>query len=129
MKALIKIPVVLLLVVSIGGCLPPMVQPDGKPVEMTFNQKLGAGYTTATAAVETAGSLLSAGVITPDDAEDILRQADTLKNSLDVARSLKRISLEDATTKLEAALKISEAIEEYLLTKVAEETRRKENPQ
>lgn len=60
----------------------------GVPVAQTFNEKAAAAITTVTGARQTTLTLLQADKLTADDAENINAQADTLRQGIEVARSI-----------------------------------------
>lgn len=86
----------------------------GVPTPTTFNERVAAAYTTTTALVETTRTLLVAKKITPSDAENVLKQTDTVIAGLDVARSYSATNPIAANDKLTATLTILQAIQSYL---------------
>lgn len=89
----------------------------GVPTPTTFNERVAAAYTTTTALVETTRTLLVAKKITPADAENVLKQTDTVIAGLDVARSYSATSPIAANDKLTATLTILQAVQSYLNSK------------
>jgi len=89
----------------------------GVPTPTTFNERLAAGYTTARAIVSGTSAVLVARKITPDDAENVLKQADNLVSALDVARSMSKTDPIAASTKLGATITALTALQAYLATK------------
>jgi hypothetical protein len=86
----------------------------GVPTPTNFNERVAAAYTTTTALVETTRTLLVAKKITPADAENVLKQTDTVIAGLDIARSYSATSPIAANDKLTATLTILQAIQAYL---------------
>ena len=89
----------------------------GLPVAQTFNQKLAVGYATVTGIVTTADNLLLAKAITPDDAVNVLQQADNAKAGLDIAKKISTTDMTAADAKLTATRALLTAINSYLMTK------------
>lgn len=103
----------------------------GLPTAKTFNERLAAGYTTVTAVREATGVWLDGKVraarAEPDqgrqdaliaaakaDAQNVQAQADTAREGLDIARSLKGLDLGAAEERLASTLRILEALQTYL---------------
>lgn len=80
----------------------------------TFNSRLAAGYATVAEVRETATTLLEAGVITVDEAQNVQRQADRARAGLELARDLHEANPDAGFDKLEAALTILAAAETWL---------------
>jgi len=80
----------------------------------TFNQKLAGGYTTVTAARDTAATLLQSGKIKADDAQQVQNQADNLRSGLDVARSIHTSNPTAGDDKLASILTGLNALSAYL---------------
>ncbi len=83
----------------------------------TFNEKLVIGYNTVTQVAATTTQLLKAGKISPDDAENILKQGTNAKEGLDVARKLSGSDLTGANGKLAAVTSILSTLQSYLADK------------
>lgn len=83
----------------------------------TFNQKLAVGYGTVTSIVATADTLFVAKKISPDDAQNVLDQANNAKAALDIARTASKTDLAAAGTKLGSAITVLTALQSYLATK------------
>ena|SRR2546430_144055 len=86
----------------------------GVPTPTTFNERVAAAYTTTTEVVESTRSLLVAGKLRPDDAQNVLRQTDTVVAGLDIARSYSATNPIAANDKLTATLTILQGIQAYL---------------
>lgn len=86
----------------------------GVPAPQTFNERLAAGYVSATSIRTSATTLLNGAVITSSDAENLQKQADVAREGLDVARTLPALQAED---KLQATLLILQAAQTYLCGK------------
>lgn len=92
----------------------------GLPTAETFNQKLAVGYGTVTAIRDSAATLVVAGKLTPDDAQNVQTQADTFRAALDVARTAyKAGDVAGATTKLDTTATALRALKAYLASKGA----------
>lgn len=89
----------------------------GVPTPQSFEERLAAGYVTASAAVDTARILLLTKKITPDDAANVLKQTDNVVVGLDIARSLNKSDALAAQTKLTATLAALAAVQAYLTAK------------
>lgn len=89
----------------------------GLPAAETFNQRLEGGYRTAETIVSGTSILLNAHKISSDDAENSAKQADVLKDGLDVARSLHATDEQAGNDKLTTTLISLRALEAYLQTK------------
>ena len=93
----------------VGACASLMPQ--------TFNQKLLVGYSTVTEIRVQTTNLLTGKKITPDDAENVQKQADTAREALDVARGLKASNPTAADAKLDATRTVLVALQTYLASK------------
>lgn len=92
----------------------------GFPTAETFNQKLAVGYGTVTAIRNSAATLVAAGKITPDDAQNVQTQADTARSALDLARTAyKAGDTAGAATKLDTTATVLRALQAYLASKGA----------
>lgn len=89
----------------------------GVPTPTTFNERLASGYVTVNAVMDTTRALLSAKKITPDDAENVVKQCDNVVAGLDIARTISKGDLPAANTKLTATLAVLTALQSYLATK------------
>ena len=84
----------------------------------TFNKKLLVGYETIAEVMVQTTNLLKGKKITPDDAENIQKQADNLRGALDLARTLKdRGDTVGADAKLDATRAALVALQAYLVSK------------
>lgn len=92
----------------------------GLPTAETFNQKLAVGYGTVTAVRNTAATLVTAGKLTPDDAQNVQTQVDTARSALDLARTAyKAGDVAGAATKLDTTATVLRALQAYLASKGA----------
>jgi len=92
----------------------------GLPTAETFNQKLAVGYGTVTAIRNSATTLVTAGKLSPDDAQNVQTQADTARSALDLARTAYRSGdTAGATTKLDTTATVLRALQAYLASKGA----------
>lgn len=89
----------------------------GVPQPQTFNERLAAGYSTVSGVRNAATSLLQAGSISADDAENIQVQADNARAGLDIARVVSNTDMQAADAKLQATLLVLEALDQYLRSK------------
>lgn len=94
----------------------------GLPHAEKFGERLAVGYGTAAAVRDAARALLVANRITADDAENIQKQADSVRAGLDVARSLAKTDLAAATDRLTAAMAVLQALQTYLQSRQAAST-------
>ena len=87
----------------------------GVPTPDTVNQKIAVAVVTVTSIRTTATTLLTAQKISVEDAENIQKQADTAREGLNVARTIKDPL--SADNKVEAVTTVLRALQAYLLTK------------
>lgn len=99
----------LLLLAALIGCASL-----GLPSPESFNERLATGYSTVTETRTTATTLLTAGKITADDAQNIQAQADNARAGLDIARSLSKTDIASANTRLTAITTALTALQAYL---------------
>jgi hypothetical protein len=86
----------------------------GVPTPKTFNERLAAGYTSVTTVRQLGTTLVTAGKITPDDAQNIQAQANTARSGLDIAKTLSATLPVAAEDKLTATLVILVELQKYL---------------
>lgn len=86
----------------------------GVPVPQTFNEKAASALTTVTGARQTALTLLQAQKITPDDAENVNEQADTLRKGVEVARAIHATQPVAGDARLAATITALTALTAYL---------------
>ena len=98
-----------LLVLLAAGCASL-----GVPVPQTFNQKAAAALTTVTGARQTTLTLLQAHKLTPDDAENVDKQADNLRQGIEVARTIHGTDPGAGDTKLGATIAALQVLTAYL---------------
>lgn len=89
----------------------------GLETPKTFNERLAAGYTTVTAARDTAATLLTSGKITAADAQQVQNQCDNARSGLDIARSIHASDPPAGDAKLTAILAGLTALQAYLQTR------------
>jgi hypothetical protein len=89
----------------------------GIPTPETFNERIAAAQTAVNTVVSDVGILLVAKKITPDDAENVIKQTDNLVAGLKVARQLSGTSVVAANDKLSATLLALTALQTYVATK------------
>lgn len=102
----------LAIVGSMAGCAQM-----GIAMPQTFNERLAAGYTTATAGVQGVDALLKAKKITAAEAAQTLAKLDEAKAGLDAARSLRGTNPLAAQDRLSATLMVLQAMQAYLASK------------
>lgn len=86
----------------------------GVPTPQGFNERVAAGLASVTAVRETALALLNAGQITAVDARNVQEQADSAREAIDIARTLKGVDFKRAEQRLEATSRILAALQTYL---------------
>lgn len=82
----------------------------------TFNERLAAGYISVTSIRQLGTTLTRNNILSPDDADNVVKLSDNARSGLDVARTLKGVEAED---KLTSTLLILESLQKYLATKGA----------
>lgn len=83
-------------------------------VPKTFNERLAAGYVTVTSVRQTTTTLLQGGKISSTDAQNVQKQADSVREGLDVARQLKLALPQAGEDKLTATLAVLTSLQTYL---------------
>jgi hypothetical protein len=86
----------------------------GIPAPETFNAKAAAAYTSVTGARQTTLSLLQAGHISAEDAENVNSQADNLRQAIDIALQIYPTEPGEATDKLEVTIRALQILTAYL---------------
>lgn len=86
----------------------------GVPSPQTFNQKLAAAYTADTAVLTTVTTLGEGGKLSRPDAMNIEKQADNVKEALDIARTVYATDQAGGGNKLAAAITTLTALQTYL---------------
>lgn len=87
------------------------------PAPTTFNQKATAAYNALDAAVQTAGTLLQSGKITPDDAQQTHDQIMQIKNGVDIAVQVHANDPAAGEDRLATAITALTALQAYLARK------------
>lgn len=95
------------------------VSMPGTTAPLTVNEQIGAGYATVTAIRTSASTLLKAGKITADDAQNVQSSADAARAGLDVARTISNTNPAAATSKLTAVSTALHALQAYLVARGA----------
>ena len=80
----------------------------------SFRDRLAVGYGVANTIADGTMAALQARKLTPDDAENVIQQADNLKRGLDVARKLEGVDLKSAEAKLAATRTALKELKAYL---------------
>jgi hypothetical protein len=88
----------------------------GVTAPQTFNDKALAAALTIDTVQKNASTLLKAGKISPADAENVLKAADTATEGIKVARAYAATSPTAAATRLDAAVAGLTALTAYLAT-------------
>lgn len=83
---------------------------------LTFNEQLATGYAGVTAVVNTTTTLLAEKKLAAADAANIEKQADNVKEALDLASTYEAVSTATGGAKLTAALAALAALQQYLAT-------------
>lgn len=86
----------------------------GVPSPQTFNQKVLAGYSSVDAVVQTTSTLLSAGKIKPNDAQNVHDQAVNIKAGLEIAEQVHSTNPAAGDDKLSATISVLTALQSYL---------------
>jgi len=89
----------------------------GVPAPSTFNEKAAAALATVTGARQTTLTLLQAGKLTPDDAENVNAQADNLRQGIDIARQIHSTNTAAGDDRLTATITALTALNAYLGTR------------
>lgn len=89
----------------------------GLPKAQTFEEKLTAGYATATAANQSVTALLKAKKIGSEDAEHVVAQVKNAVTGLDVARTMRKSDPKAADSKLTTVRAALTALQSYLAAK------------
>lgn len=87
----------------------------GVPQPQSFNERVAFTMSGVTATREAATELVSNGVITPDDAQNVQQQADTAREGVDLAVAFHATKPEQAEAKLAAAQVIVAALKDYIV--------------
>lgn len=89
------------------------------PTPDTFNQKLAVALGTVTAVRTTTTTLLQARKISADDAQNVQDAANNARAGIEVARTLSKVSIAAADSKLSAVTTALQALQTYLTSKGA----------
>jgi len=87
----------------------------GTPTPQTTNEKLAAGYVTVTTVRHMTMAAVETRRISPDDAQNVNKQCDNVREGLDLVRSLKGVDAED---KLTSTLIVLTELQKYVNSKV-----------
>lgn len=86
----------------------------GVPTPKTFEERTAAAYASVAAVRDSAATLLVAGKITVEDAENVQAQADTTRAGIDIARQIHAADPAKAEDRLGAVIVGLQALEAYL---------------
>lgn len=86
----------------------------GVATPQTFNERLGAGYTTLTGARDATATLLSSGKLSASDAQNVQDQLNTARTGLDLARQVHATNPPAGDAKLDAVVTGLTALQAYL---------------
>lgn len=86
----------------------------GLPEAKTFNERIAVEISSVTAVRDTALTLLKAKKITPDDAQNVQDQANTVRAGLDITRTLGGTNPAAAELRLDAARATIKGLTLYL---------------
>lgn len=89
----------------------------GVPSPETFNEKETAAISTARGVISTARGLLLADKLTPDDVDNLIKQANAFMEAVKVAHEIHATSATMGEDRLAAAVIGLNAINAYLLTR------------
>lgn len=84
------------------------------PAPTTFNQKATAAYNALDAAVQTTGTLLQSGKITPNDAQQAHDQISQIKSGVDIAVQVHTNDPQAGEDRLATAITALTALQAYL---------------
>lgn len=80
----------------------------------TFNEKVALGYTTVTQVRDTTKTLLESDHISVNDAQNVQKQADNVREGIDIAREMKANDTPGADNKLQSVSVALKALKKYL---------------
>jgi hypothetical protein len=86
----------------------------GVATPQTFNERLGAGYSTVTASRDATATLLSSGKLSASDAQNVQDQLNTARTGLDLARQVHATNPPAGDAKLDAVVTGLTALQAYL---------------
>lgn len=109
-RSLNYLSICLLLFVAACGAL-------GVATPQTFNERTAAAYASVTAVRESATTLLKAGKIKADDAQNVQDGANNARAGIDIARGLEAQSPGAGKTRLDVAIAALQALQAYLNSK------------
>lgn len=93
----------------------------GGPTPKTFNEKTLVAIAAIDEVQKSATTLIKAGKISPDDAQNVVNTADTAQAGIAVARQISATDLNAATAKLQTVTVVLTALQAYLATKGAQQ--------
>lgn len=104
------------LLITLTAC-----QSLGVATPRTFNERLAAAYSTVTAARNTTATLLTAGKLSPSDAQNAQSQLDTARTGLDLARQVHASDPAAAQTRLDGIVVGLATLQAYLQSRTTGE--------
>lgn len=102
----------LVLVSFLSGCAAL-----GLPTADSFNERLAVGYMTVTTVRATTATLLNAKKLTAEDGDNVLKSTDAARAGLDVARTLSKVDMKAADSKLTMIRTTLTALQAYLTSR------------
>lgn len=88
----------------------------GVPPADTFQKRLAAGYATVQTVADSTRSLLTAGKVTPSEAQRVQKANTEALAGLDAAATLARTDLTQADTRLTVAITVLSGLQAFLAT-------------
>ena len=110
MKIVTRYASIFLLALFVQGCAQ-------LPTATGFNEKIAVAISTVTAVRTTATTLLTEKKITADDGQNVLVATDNARTGIEVARTLSRVNLAAADSKLTAITASLQALSTYLASR------------
>jgi len=89
----------------------------GSPAPQTLNERIAVTITAVTAVRQSTTTLVAAGKLSAQDAENIQQQADNVRTGATIARSLAGVDPTAADAKLQQTRAVLLALQSYLASK------------
>lgn len=94
----------------------------GLPQASTFHQRAAVALGTVSAVRDSAAAMLGAGTLGVEDAENVQRQADLARESIDIARALHASDPGAAESRLDVTIRSLQLLQAYLRSREAPPT-------